>query len=122
MSLPSPPDCLAQHTHDVRVCSTPVAAAKVAEHADVERQVATATGAHYLDVTPWLCSSVCTAIIGNMDVYLNQDHITATYATYLTNAVEAAVVPLLPETASSPAPEASELVAAVEHPTQERSP
>jgi peptidoglycan/LPS O-acetylase OafA/YrhL len=103
MSQSSPQNCLAQHAHDVQACSTPRAAAMEAEHGDVERQVAAVTGARYLDVTPWLCSSVCTAIVGDMDVYLNQDHITATYATYLTGAVEAAVAPLLLGTAS-PAP------------------
>jgi peptidoglycan/LPS O-acetylase OafA/YrhL len=103
MSQPSPPDCLARHIHNVQACSTPRAVAMTAEHGDIERQVAADTSAQYLDVTPWLCSSVCTAIVGDMVVYLNQDHITATYATYLTGAVEAAVAPLLMGTATAPA-------------------
>lgn len=101
MSQPSPPDCLAQHEHDVQACSTPRETAEAAEHADVERQVAAETGASYLDTTPWLCSSVCSAIVGDIEVYLNQDHITATYASYLSGAVEAAVAPILLRTAPS---------------------
>jgi peptidoglycan/LPS O-acetylase OafA/YrhL len=100
LSVPSPPDCLAQHADDVQACSTPREVATAPEHVDVERQVADVTGARYLDVTPWLCSAVCTSLVGEMDVYLNQDHITATYARYLTGALEESIVPLVLRNAS----------------------
>ncbi len=100
MSQPSPPECLAQHSHEIQACSTPRAVAVAAEHGDVERAVARVTGAKYLDVTPWLCSSVCTALVGDMAVYLNEDHVTATYATYLAGAIEEAVAPMLQGTVS----------------------
>ena len=110
LSQQSPPDCLAQHDHDVQACSTPRAVAIVAEHGDLERHVAAVTGAQYVDVTPWLCSSVCTAVVGDMNVYLDQDHITSTYATYLTGAVEEAVAPMLLSVASPMVPATAELV------------
>jgi hypothetical protein len=82
-----------------------------AEHGDLERRIAAEAGAQYVDVTSWLCSSVCTALVGDMDVYLNQDHITATYATYLSGALEAAVSPMLLAADARPAAVSAELVA-----------
>ena len=52
-------------------------------------------GALFVNVIPWMCSAVCTPIIGNMLVYENQYHITKTYATYLSGALESALAPVL---------------------------
>ena len=45
-----------------------------------EQAAASASGASYVDPTPWFCSLVCTPIIGRDIVYLDQAHVTATYA------------------------------------------
>jgi hypothetical protein len=111
LSQGSPPDCLVLHANDVQACSTPREVAMAAEHGDLERRIAAEAGAQYVDVTSWLCSSVCTALVGDMDVYLNQDHITATYATYLSGALEAAVSPMLLAADARPAAVSAELVA-----------
>ena len=76
------PTCLAAHTDDVQACSAPRAVA-VSPFTQVERAAALSAGAGYIDTTPWFCSSTCTALIGNYDVYLDQKHLTATYSMYL---------------------------------------
>ena len=37
----------------------------------------------FVNVTPWFCSSVCTAVIGNFQVYLNQQHVMGPYPAFL---------------------------------------
>jgi hypothetical protein len=55
-----------------------------------EKAVATSTGAGYVDTDPWFCiSNTCTVIVGNLLVYRDDNHITATYANWLTPAVGA---------------------------------
>ena len=78
----SGPQCLAAHRSDVQACSTPVATAVGFTNA-VEETTARAMGISYIDTIPWVCSSVCTAVIGRYNVYLDVVHISATFATYL---------------------------------------
>jgi hypothetical protein len=51
----------------------------------VEQATAVASGVEYINPIPWFCSARCTAIIGNHEVYLDDLHITATWAKYLEN-------------------------------------
>ena len=76
------PVCLAAHVHDAQACSAPRAVA-VSSFIPVEREAALKGGAGYIDTTSWFCSTMCTAIIGNYDVYLDQLHLTAAYSLYL---------------------------------------
>ncbi len=76
------PQCLAAHESDVQACSTPVAAAVPFSNA-VEQSTAAELGIGYIDPIPWFCSSVCTAVIGHFNVYLDGIHINAAWATYL---------------------------------------
>ena len=64
-------------------------------YGDTDRAVAKQAGVQYIDVFPWFCSAVCTAVIGNMVVYGWDWHITATYATYLSGALQAALQPAM---------------------------
>jgi hypothetical protein len=48
-----------------------------------ELAAARATGSRYVNVVPWFCSAICTAIIGHYEVYVDRDHITNSYARYL---------------------------------------
>lgn len=88
-------DCLAAHEDDVQECSSPRAAMSPYLYDDTDRAVATQAGVQYIDVFPWFCSSVCTAVIGNMVVYGHRNHVTATYATYLSGALQAALQPTM---------------------------
>ncbi len=88
-------DCITAHASDVPACSTPATQAVLANAQQATRQAAQDVGALFVNVIPWICSAVCTPIIGNMLVYENQYHITKTYATYLGGALQSALAPLL---------------------------
>ena len=91
----SPVECLAAHEEDVQACSSRRATMLPYLYADTDRAVAKQAGVQYIDVFPWFCTSVCTAVIGNMVVYGHSNHITATYATYLSSALQAALQPAM---------------------------
>lgn len=85
--LPQPgPECLAAHVNDVQACSASLKSS-MSPLIAIDRSVVAAHGAEYVDTTPWFCSRSCTAVVGNYDVYLDQFHITATYAEFLQNAL-----------------------------------
>jgi hypothetical protein len=93
----SPPTCLARHPSDVQACSFTLAKEDAIWGPDfaLEEAAAKAEGAHYIDVLPWLCATVCSPVIGNFDVYYNEFHITATYATYLSQVLHGALEPAI---------------------------
>ena len=85
------PQCLSVHLSDTPACSIP-------KHYPYynpggifqERSVASSAGAGYVDTDPWFCiSTTCTVIVGNLLVYRDDNHITASYADWLTPAVGA---------------------------------
>ena len=83
--------CLATHLSDAAACLTP----RAAPHYNVpgiaqERQVVTAAGASYIDTDPWFCApTVCAVTVEDMIVYRDTNHLTATYARWLTPVIEA---------------------------------
>ena len=81
----SVPDCLSQHLGDTPPCSIPKHVAFYnASGILQEKAVAASTGAGYVDTDPWFCiATTCTVIVGNMLVYRDDNHITATYANWL---------------------------------------
>ncbi len=81
-AVPNGPDCLGRHSDDVQACSVPANASSAPDDR-AERAAAAASGARYVDVTPWFCSRACTAIIGHYEVYVDSAHITNTYARFL---------------------------------------
>ncbi|HEY6471717.1 MAG TPA: acyltransferase family protein [Acidimicrobiales bacterium] len=87
------PNCLSQNLTFTPTCSIP----KKYPYYNPggipqEQQAAAAAGAGYVDTDPWFCiSSTCTSIVGNILVYRDDNHITATYASWLTPAVGAAL-------------------------------
>jgi SGNH domain (fused to AT3 domains) len=91
----SGPYCLAAHEDDVQACSSQRATVLKGLYNDAEQSVARQAGAQYIDVFPWFCSEVCTAVIGNMVVYIDQNHISATYSTYVSGALQAALQPAM---------------------------
>jgi hypothetical protein len=48
-----------------------------------ERAAATSLGVGYVDITPWLCSATCTAVVGKYEAYLDEFHITASYSFFV---------------------------------------
>ncbi len=87
----SGPTCLARHPHNVQSCS--LAYAKLDQtYYRAEQAAAQQVGGRYINVLPWLCATVCSPVVGKFDVYFNQYHITATYATYLSQVLHIALV------------------------------
>jgi peptidoglycan/LPS O-acetylase OafA/YrhL len=78
----SGPACLARHPSDVRRCwFSPVS--PLSRYNAAEQAASAAAGARYVSTTPWFCSSTCTAIVGNYEVYYDAFHVTAAYSTFL---------------------------------------
>jgi hypothetical protein len=83
--------CLAAHESDVQYCSEPVAVAMAKQLPDADKNAAESSGGQFIDVVPWMCSSVCTAIVGTSLVYVDIGHITAPMAELTAGAFEAAL-------------------------------
>lgn len=78
-----PAVCLAAHPTNVQACSLPPTSAEN-RYNSVERTFARSRGIHYIDTTPWLCTTTtCSSIIGHFNVYYNRSHISARYGVYL---------------------------------------
>jgi hypothetical protein len=90
------PDCLAAHLDNVQFCSATRDVA-VGWTSQVEsRAAAAAAGAHFIDVNPWFCAGdICPAVIGKMNVYVHNGHLSATYATYVSGALQVQLEPIL---------------------------
>lgn len=81
--LPSSgPKCLSRYAADIQVCSG-LGTSYLTKYNQAEKRTAEAAGAHYLDVTPWFCSTVCTAVVGRYQVYFDQGHIGRAYSLFL---------------------------------------
>ena len=82
----SGPECVSAHPDNVQKCSAPTASSLVKADT-VERSTVALLHVRYVDPTPWLCSKICSPVIGHYDVYLDRWHLTSTYAAYLQNAL-----------------------------------
>jgi hypothetical protein len=88
-----PPVCLSQHPASVLACATPIEKAIDGPWLAAERQVVSQTGVGFIDPTYWVCpTSPCPAVVGNLLVYQNAGHLTATYAAALTDRLGAAIL------------------------------
>ncbi|HEY0000278.1 MAG TPA: SGNH hydrolase domain-containing protein [Actinoplanes sp.] len=87
----SGPDCLAKNAHNVPACFTTRAAATARVWNGADESAAQASGAGYVSVLPWLCGLVCTPVIGNVTVYRNRFHLTATYSRMMNGVLEQAL-------------------------------
>jgi peptidoglycan/LPS O-acetylase OafA/YrhL len=85
------PDCLSEHLTFTPDCDIPKHYPFYnPEGIPQEQAVVASTGAGYIDTDPWFCiSNTCTVIMGSMLVYRDDNHITATFASWLTPVVAA---------------------------------
>jgi peptidoglycan/LPS O-acetylase OafA/YrhL len=100
------PDCLSVHLSSAGACSVSGTTGIDDPGMQAERRAVTAAGGDYLDVQPWFCTTACAVIVDNLLVYRDDNHITATYASYLGPAVTdelAAVLGLRPAAGTPPA-------------------
>jgi hypothetical protein len=62
--------------------------AVLAGHNAMEREVAAAHGAEYVDIIPWFCTEeTCPAVIGELTVHRDAMHINENYAVFLSAAL-----------------------------------
>ena len=85
--------CLFSNQHNVQACSEAASRAVVAGFNGAERSAAQDSGVGYIDVTPWFCSTTCTAIIDHYRVYADNVHITGTYSRYLEVVLQQQLLP-----------------------------
>ena len=91
------PTCLATHPSSIKRCDFSFSTGSPLS-ATLARDKASVQGAK-LDLIPtfqWICfHHVCPAVIGNIDVYADEDHLTTAISTYLSVLLEKALTPLL---------------------------
>jgi hypothetical protein len=86
----SGPECLADNATNVQKCSGTIETV-LSKFNGAEQLAAGESGARYISVTPWFCSTGCPAVIGRYNVYLDQFHVTATYSLVLQNILASAL-------------------------------
>jgi hypothetical protein len=88
----SPPGCLAAHMSDVQACSAPLSKAVPLQHDERERAAVEQAGVRYVNTVPWFCGDqTCAAAVGDLSVYRNDSHVSATYARWLSGVMRAAL-------------------------------
>jgi hypothetical protein len=99
------PSCVASHTKNVETCAAARADAVRDDRLQIERDVATAHGDAFVPTSDWLCTdTACPVIVGNVLVYRDSNHLTATAAAWLAPYLDAALTPLLAPPAPPPVP------------------
>jgi hypothetical protein len=89
------PACLSANQRNMTPCSAPADQAVLRDYQRAEQAAAKATGARYIDVTPWFCSARCWPVVDDIQIYSDWQHITATYAKYLSGSVQESLAPEL---------------------------
>ena len=89
------PACLSMHLTAIQECTVTFGSPS-SPGLQVGQQAATkATGARFIVTQPWFCTTQCPAVIGDMIVYVDGNHLSKTYATYLSGVMGAAIKPML---------------------------
>ncbi len=85
------PNCLSGHLTDATACTMPKQYPYFnPSGVGQEEAAATAAGAGYVDTQPWFCAGTsCAVIVNNILVYRDDNHITDTYARWLTPVIGA---------------------------------
>ena len=91
-----PAECLSYNLEHASRCDAAVEDAISSQVSDTERTAAEASGAEFLDFTPYLCNAeTCPTIIDNLLVYRDEQHLTATFSARLAEPLEEEIAPLL---------------------------
>jgi peptidoglycan/LPS O-acetylase OafA/YrhL len=87
------PSCLVQHVSEATKCAVPrQVALSDPERRRLGAQVARQQGATVIDPIPWFCDpTTCPAVVGNVIVYNDDNHMTATYSQLLRSRLEGAL-------------------------------
>jgi hypothetical protein len=90
--IPKPPfnvpGCLSVHLASATACTVALSQGVDVPGKVAEEGASAAAGGSYLDPDPWFCTSTtCAVMVDNLLVYRDDNHMTATYASYLGPAV-----------------------------------
>lgn len=94
--IPKPPadvpTCLSAHLTTAAACTVPLAQSVNAAGIAAEQAATVQAGGAYLDLIPWFCTaSTCAAMVDNLLVWRDDNHVTASYAAYLAPAAGAEI-------------------------------
>jgi peptidoglycan/LPS O-acetylase OafA/YrhL len=91
------PACLSKHPTDIQRCAFTEDASDNQSIGLSERVAATASGAQLIDLTESICTTwPCSPISGNVLIYRDEDHMTATFSRRLAARLEVEIAKLLP--------------------------
>jgi peptidoglycan/LPS O-acetylase OafA/YrhL len=91
----NPSVCLSSHLSDATACAQPASLALDAPGRAATVAATSETGAPLVDLTDYFCTDVCAPIIGNVLVYRDSHHMTATYAAELAAPLARQLLPQL---------------------------
>jgi hypothetical protein len=90
------PSCVALHIHDPQHCAPARHQPVVTQLNAALARLATARGATFIDAIPWICSDTqCPVIVGNVLVYIDDDHLSGEFASSRAATIGAALAPLV---------------------------
>jgi hypothetical protein len=91
------PNCLAAFPRSVRHCIAERSTAIDTSRLELEKELAAEHTAQFVSVSDWLCGSTeCPVIDGNIVMYRDNNHMTATMSRFLAPLLATAVSPLVP--------------------------
>ena len=113
-SLLDPPVCLSAHPKSSLACATPVDRAIQNDWIEQELAMTNEESILFIDPELWVCpTSPCPVILGNILIYLDGGHLTATFSAALAGRLQKAIskatgIPLpAPTPSTSPSPKAT---------------
>ncbi len=88
-----PAACISAHMKSILACATPIEQAINYPWLNTEITTAASVGADFIDPERWVCpTSPCPPVLGNLLVFRDQGHLTATFAGALWKKMELAVL------------------------------
>lgn len=99
VSIYDPKVCLSESAKSTLACATPVSKALSTSWQVEEMKIATTNKIGLIDPSLWVCPTApCPAVIGNVLVYLDAGHMTATYASLLAPVLKESITKVIKET------------------------
>jgi peptidoglycan/LPS O-acetylase OafA/YrhL len=99
--LSTVPTCLSTHLDLATACAIDRTRALNAAGIAAEQAATTAGGGHYIDLTSLFCTAtLCPAIVGNNLVFRDDNHLTVSYALWLTPVISAEITNLMPDSSA----------------------
>ncbi len=100
-AIPKPsflvPQCLSAHLSDAGQCAEAENAVVNLQGVSAEKAAVRSAGGSYIDTLPWFCANgSCGSIVGNIEVWRDDNHITATYSNFLGPVVAAELKAVYP--------------------------